>query len=114
MTNQVVAMDQSRWKSDRVEQRKAQDGEDDVSETRQQKKPRPQGRGTGIPQHTSKVFEAPELLLGPVLSTIKRSDLSEYEFPAYQAKAKNVKDVASHAWVEGEESTIVVPGQLIV
>lgn len=101
------------WKSGRVAKKKTRDGENGARRNGKQKKPRPQRRGNGIPQHNSKVHIAPELPLGPVLSTIKRSDLSENEFPAYQAKVANVKDVASYSWVKGEESTIVVPGKSI-
>lgn len=80
------------------------------STSSRKKKKKSQSHPNPISESTSEVPAIPELPLGPVLSTIKRSDLSEYEFPAYQAKVTHVKYVASYSWSKEQESTIVVPG----
>ncbi|QDS76970.1 hypothetical protein FKW77_005531 [Venturia effusa] len=105
-------MDQPHWKSATVEKIKTERGEEGASESEQQRRPRPQFHVESSSQYTSKISANLELPLGTVFSTISRSDLSEFDFPIYQAKVTNVKDIASYSWVEGQESTIIVPGIL--
>lgn len=54
---------------------------------------------------------SPSPPFGPVLTTIRYSELKTDQFPSSDAKITGLEDVASYNWLKADEPLIMVPGR---
>lgn len=68
------------------------------------------GRGQGWRSKARETPRSPSPPIGPVLTTIRYSELKADQVSSGDAKITGLEDVASYNWLKASEPTIMTPG----
>jgi hypothetical protein len=69
-----------------------------------------QGSGQGRRSSAPETPRSPSPPIGPVLTTIRYSELETDQVSSSDAKITGLEDVASYNWLKANEPTIMTPG----